>query len=210
VPGLTAVIVDQWALVRLGIGAVLRSLDVRVVGDDASARDGLQSARNTRPDLVVFGSHLDVAVSQAVRQAAGLEPPPRILVLVDAASRDELAALFSAGADGALLRSATGDELSLALSDVLAGKRYLASAFVSVMAGATTATPGGTPEGTLTPKEREVLSLLAQGRSNRQIGEALYISGATVKTHLTHLYEKLGVNDRQQAISKALAEGLLT
>jgi DNA-binding NarL/FixJ family response regulator len=202
------VIVDQWALVRLGIGAVLRSLDVRVVGDDANARDGLQNARMGGASLVVFGSHLDVAVAQAVRQAARLEPAPRILVLLDAATRDELAAVFEAGADGALLRSATGEELSDALARVLAGERVLAPAFVPVLAGLLSA-PAGSTNGALTPKEREVLALLAQGRTNRQIAEALYISGATVKTHLAHLYEKLGVGDRQQAITQALAEGLL-
>ena len=73
----SAVIVDQWSLVRLGIGAVLRSLDVKVIGDEASARDGLQHARENVPDLVVFGSHLDVDVAHAVRQAARLDPPPR-------------------------------------------------------------------------------------------------------------------------------------
>jgi DNA-binding NarL/FixJ family response regulator len=207
------VIVDQWALVRLGIGAVLRALDVRVVGDEASAREGLQNARDAHPDLVVLGSHLDVAVDHAVRQAAALEPPPRILVLLDTATRDELAALFSAGADGALLRSATGDELSDALSRLLAGERVLAPAFVPVLAGAMSAPAGDGSEvrsdGALTPKEREVLALLARGRSNRQIAETLFISGATVKTHLAHLYEKLGVKDRQQAITQALAEGLL-
>jgi DNA-binding NarL/FixJ family response regulator len=213
VPAHSAVIVDQWALVRLGIGAVLRSLGHRVVGDDASARDGLQNARDSQADLVVLGSHLDVAVDQAVRQAAAMDPPPRILVLLDTATRDELAALFAAGADGALLRSATGDELSDALTRLLAGERVLAPAFVPVLAGVMTspAADGQMPrtDGALTPKEREVLALLAQGRSNRQIGEALFISGATVKTHLTHLYEKLGVKDRRQAIAQALAEGLL-
>ncbi len=157
---------------------------------------------------MVFGSHLDVAVPQAVRRAAALQPPPRILVLLDAATRADLAAVFSNGADGALLRSASGDDLNDALIRLLAGERVLAPAFVSVLAGVTTAaTPAA--DGALTPKEREVLSLLAQGRTNRQIGETLFISAGTVKTHLAHLYEKLGVTDRQQAITQALAEGIL-
>jgi DNA-binding NarL/FixJ family response regulator len=209
VPSGSAVIVDQWALVRLGIGAVLRSLGVRVVGDEASAREGLQIARAMPIDLVVFGSHLDVAVTQAVRQAADLQPAPRILVLLDAATRDELAAVFSSGADGALLRSATGEELSDALERLLAGERVLAPAFVPVMAGMSAPAAADAADGALTPKEREVLALLAQGRSNRQIAETLFISGATVKTHLTHLYEKLGVSDRQEAITQALAKGVL-
>jgi len=165
-------------------------------------------ARTSGPDLLVFGSHLDVAVGQAVRQAKQLEPPPRVLVLLDTATRDELADVFSQGADGALLRSASGEELADALTRLLAGERVLAPAFVSVLAGVTTPT-AGVVDGALTPKEREVLALLAQGRSNRQIAEALFISAATVKTHLSHLYEKLGVSDRQQAITQALAEGFL-
>ena len=205
---LAAVIVDQWSLVRLGIGAVLRSLDIRVVGDEASAREGLLGARTSSPDLFVFGSHLDVAVGQAVRQAKELEPTPRVLVLLDTATRDELADVFSQGADGALLRSASGEELADALNRLIAGERVLAPALVSVLAGVSTPTAGAV-DGMLTPKEREVLALLAQGRSNRQIAEALFISAATVKTHLSHLYEKLGVSDRQQAITQALAEGFL-
>jgi DNA-binding NarL/FixJ family response regulator len=205
----SAVIVDQWSLVRLGIGAVLRALDVKVVGDEASARDGLQHARDHAPDLVVFGSHLDVDVADAVRQAARLDPPPRILVLLDTVTRDELAEVFSSGADGALLRSATGEELASALKSLLAGERFLPPALVHVLAGAMTTAVSEPGNRLLTPKEREVLALLAQGRSNRQISETLFISGATVKTHLTHLYEKLGVKDRQQAITTALAEGLL-
>ena len=208
-PSLAAVIVDQWALVRLGIGAVLRSLEVRIVGDEASAREGLQVARVVQPDLMVFGSHLDVAVSEAVRKASALLPPPKILVLLDATTRDELAAVFSSGADGALLRSASGEELSDALTRLLAGERVLAPAFVSVLAGVMSTPGDGGQDNSLTPKEREVLALLAQGRSNREIAEALFISAATVKTHLSHLYEKLGVRDRQQAITQALAEGFL-
>jgi DNA-binding NarL/FixJ family response regulator len=207
---MTAVIVDQWALVRLGIGAVLRSLEVRIVGDEASAREGLQNARTISPDLIVFGSHLDVAVSHAVRQANNMSPRPRILVLLDAATRDELAEVFSSGADGALLRSATGEELADALTRLLAGERVLAPAFVTVLAGVMSSNgPAPAHDSALTPKEREVLALLAQGRTNREIAEALFISAATVKTHLSHLYGKLGVSDRQQAITHALAEGFL-
>lgn len=203
----TAVVVEQWDLVRLGIGAVLHAHEVDVIAEDARARDGLTRARNTPPDLVVFGAHLDVPAAEAVRLAAALTPKPRILVLLDAVTRDDLGAVFSAGADGALLRSVSGDELSDAVSRVLSGERVLSPAFVTVMAGMATASAD--EDGALTPKEREVLALLARGRSNRQMAEELFISAATVKTHLAHLYEKLGVRDRQQAIERALAEGLL-
>jgi DNA-binding NarL/FixJ family response regulator len=203
----TAVIVDQWGLVRLGIGAVLRASDVRVIAEESRARDALFTARKETPDLVVFGAHLDVPVAEAVRQAVELEPTPLVLVLLDAASRDDLAALFTAGAAGALLRSASGEELADAVKRLLAGERVLAPAFVRVLAGVSTA--AAADDGALTPKEREVLGLLARGRSNRQMADELFISAATVKTHLAHLYEKLGVRDRQEAIERALAEGLL-
>jgi DNA-binding NarL/FixJ family response regulator len=203
----TAVIVDSWGLVRLGIGAVLRATDVRVIAEEARARDGLLRVRQDQPTLVVFGSHLDVPVAEAVRQAAGLDSPPFVLVLLDAASRDDLAELFAAGADGALLRSVNGEELADAIARLLAGERVLAPAFVPVLAGMMSA--AADEDGALTPKEREVLGLLARGRSNRQIADELFIAAATVKTHLTHLYEKLGVTDRKEAITRALAEGLL-
>jgi DNA-binding NarL/FixJ family response regulator len=203
----TAVVVEQWDLVRLGIGAVLHANEVDVVVEDARARDGVTRARGTPPDLVVFGAHLDVPAPEAVRLAAALSPKPRILVLLDVVTRDDLGAVFSAGADGALLRSVSGDELSDAVTRVLGGERVLSPAFVTVMAGMSTTSAD--EDGALTPKEREVLALLARGRSNRQMADEMFISAATVKTHLAHLYEKLGVRDRQQAIERALAEGLL-
>jgi DNA-binding NarL/FixJ family response regulator len=207
VPGPSAVIVDQWGLVRLGIGAVLRAGGVRVVAEESRAQDALLHARREPPDLIVFGSHLDEPVTEAVSSAVALDPRPRVLVLLDNATRDTLANVFARGADGALLRSVGGEELADAVTRLLAGERVLAAAFVPIMAGmsAPTAEDGGP----LTGKEREVLALLAQGRTNRQIADALFISPATVKTHLGHLYEKLGVGDRQQAIAQAMAEGLL-
>src|SRR5207253_1393622 len=83
------VIVDQWGLVRLGIGAVLRASDVRVIAEESRARDGLMCARRDQPSLVVFGAHLDVPVAEAVRQATALDPAPLVLVLLDAASRED-------------------------------------------------------------------------------------------------------------------------
>jgi DNA-binding NarL/FixJ family response regulator len=207
-----AVIVDQWSLVRLGIGAVLRAGDIRVVGEESRAQDALMRARDEEPDLIVFGSHLDVPVAEAVRLAAALTHLPRILVLLNTATRDDLAALFTAGADGALLRSVTGNDLSEAVTRLLAGDRVLAPAFVPVLAGTMAAASDGDSdaENALTAKEREVLTLLAQGQTNREIADALFISSATVKTHLAHLYEKLGVGDRRAAIAHAVAEGLLS
>jgi two-component system, NarL family, nitrate/nitrite response regulator NarL len=212
----SAVIADQWGLVRLGIGAVLRAAEVLVVGEEAHADGALLLARSAAPDLVIFGSHLDIPIVEATRLAAALAHGPQVLVLLDTATADDLAALFSAGAKGALLRSATGDELADAVTRLLNGERVLAPAFVPVLAGVTTAASadseaedGKESTATLTPKERQVLALLAKGHSNREIAEDLFIAAATVKTHLEHLYAKLGVTSRRAALSRALAEGLL-
>src|SRR5438445_60 len=85
-------------------------------------------------EVEVFGSHRDMAVVGVVRQAIAADAPPRVLVLLDTATRDDLAALFAAGASGALLRSATGDELADAVIRLLRGERVLAPAFVPVLA----------------------------------------------------------------------------
>ena len=185
------------------------------MGEEAHADGALLLARSAAPDLVIFGSHLDIPIVEATRLAAGLAHEPQVLVLLDTATADDLAALFSAGARGALLRSATGAELADAVTRLLNGERVLAPAFVPVLAGVTTAASADSEDGkeggavTLTPKERQVLALLAKGHSNREISDELFIAAATVKTHLEHLYAKLGVTSRRAALARALAEGLL-
>lgn len=199
--------VDQWALVRLGITAVLESAGVRVVAEEASGRDGLLRARALEPTLVVLGAMGDLSLVDAVSQAAQLPVRPRIMVLVTALDPAEVRALMAVGPDAVLVRSAGADEVRDALDRMVAGERVVAPALVtSVMDGLQA---GEVADGPLTTKELEVLAKLAEGRTNQQIAEALFVTPATVKTHLSHIYAKLGVASRQEALTRALALGLL-
>jgi DNA-binding NarL/FixJ family response regulator len=146
-------------------------------------------------------------VYEVVRRAHLLEGV-RVVVVVDQVSRDELVGLLTAGAHAVLSRSADAAEIASALRQVSKGERSLGPALLSLLVGAVEM-EGIDGDGLLTPKEREVLTRLARGRSNREIAEELFVTAATVKTHLGHIYVKLGVTGRQEAIARAVELGLL-
>jgi DNA-binding NarL/FixJ family response regulator len=202
-----AVVVDQWALVRLGITAVLEAAGVDVVAEEASGRDGLLRARTLEPDLLVLGAMSDLTLPEALGQARQLPVRPRVLVLVSALVPADVSELMALGPEGVLVRSAGADELRDAVVRLRAGERVVAPALLGAVMDGLQA--GDATAGPLTTKEQEVLARLAEGRSNSQIAEALFVTPATVKTHLSHIYAKLGVANRQEALARAVALGLL-
>ena len=204
-----AVIVDQWALVRLGIAAVLTAREVETIAEFEHGRDGIAWARANQADLLVLGNHLDRPALDVVTEAATLDLVPKVTLLLTNPSRDEMSALLSAGADALLVRSVGGDELNESLDRVEAGERVIAPALLPLLVGAMSPS-APEPNSLLTGKEREVLAALAAGSSNQQIAEALFVTIATVKTHLAHIYAKLDAKDRHEAIARAVALGLLT
>ncbi|MEO7443023.1 MAG: response regulator transcription factor [Acidimicrobiales bacterium] len=211
---LTAVVVDEWPLLRLGIGQALKGSGVTVVGAAAGAEDGLRLVRARGAAVLVLGAHRDLPLVEAARRAKALASPPRVVVLLDQIDPADLAALRVVGVDALLGRSVAAEELAAALRRVDAGERVVSPALLPMLVGvlgpAATAVPAR-PDGPvpLTRKEIEVLVRLSGGRSNREIAEALYVTAATVKTHLGHIYAKLGVATRQEAVARAVALGLL-
>jgi DNA-binding NarL/FixJ family response regulator len=211
----TAIVVDRWPMVRLGIGEVLGAFAVRVVGEATKASEGLLLARTHEADLVVFGGTADGIGPGAVRLAKADGVTASVIVLVDGpASSSDLAALLSAGADALLVASVDRTELVDALERVLRGERVVSPSLGPTLAAGRRDAGSRAPEpgqrGPLTAKEVEVLRLLAQGHSNKQIARALYVSDATVKTHLQHIYAKLDAPGRHVALTKAAELGLLT
>ena len=206
-----AVVAEDWGLYRLGVCTALRPLGVRVVADTGSAREALRVLEGDGAELVVVGSVADLDQPEAVRRAKRAPGSPGVVALVAQSGPGEVARLLGAGADGLLARSSGARELADALRRVLDGERVVAPAFVPLLLGAVDlaarAQPGGASA--LTGKEREVLARLAEGRSNRAIASALCITPATVKTHLVHIYGKLGARDRHDALVRAVAQGLL-
>jgi DNA-binding NarL/FixJ family response regulator len=202
-----AVVVDQWALVRLGITAVLQSEGIEVVAEEAAGRDGLLRARTLEPSLLVLGAMADLSMAEAVNQARQLPVRPQVLVLVSAMVPADLRELMESAPDGVLVRSAGAEEVRDAIVRMRAGERVVAPALLgAVMDGLQ---GGAADAGPLTTKEQEVLARLAEGRSNQQIAEAMFVTPATVKTHLSNIYAKLGVGSRQEALARAVALGLL-
>ena len=207
--GLRAVVIDEWALFRQGVTSVLQGLGVEVVGEAQGAADGLMRLWSSRPELLVAGSPAHSRLPDLVAQARKAYPDLRILALLPASEAGEMRPVLSSGADAVLTRLASADELEQAVRKVVAGERVVAVAALSVLVGRVQ--PAEEPVAThpLTAKELEVLSLLAKGLANREIADTLVVSTATVKSHLAHIYEKLAVNSRQEAVGRAIELGLL-
>lgn len=210
----TAVVVDEWPLVRLGIAQALRSAGCRVVGESHQGEAGLREAEALDADFLLLGAIRDIPVPDLVRRAMTAELRTKVIVLLDHVSRDELAALVSVGVDALLVRSLRPEELLDAVDRVAAGERVVGSRLMPLLVGMLgppdAAEETEEADGALTRKELEVLARLAEGRSNREIADALFVTTATVKTHLGHIYTKLGVDSRQAAVAEAVAQGLLT
>jgi DNA-binding NarL/FixJ family response regulator len=205
----TVVVVDGWELMRLGLRAALGPLGVWVIAEASVARDGLRVVRSTGAGLLVLGETTDLLPRVAVARAKALRDPPTVLALAGLPDPEELAALLGAGVDGLLLRSTGVDELAETLQRLRAGERSVAPALLPLLVGVIDLAPVEPGAPLLTDKEREVLARLAEGYSNRAIAEALSVSPATVKTHLAHIYEKLGAGNRRDALVRAIARGIL-
>ena len=206
------VVVDEWPLVRLGLQTILESLGARVSGADV-ARDGLRAVSDAEADLLIVGTITDLTPSEVIHRAKQLRKSLIVVALVAQASRAEVGRLLGAGADALLERSVGAEELEDALRRLTAGERVLAPSLVPALLGAVDGGGGAQVSGgggLLTAKEREVLARLAEGRSNAAIAAALHVTPATVKTHLAHIYEKLGAGDRNEAVVRAVALGLLS
>lgn len=215
----TAVVVDEWPLVRVGIAQTLRSLDIAVLAEVSHAEEAVRVVEARRARYLLIGAARDLTLPETARRARALAAPPKILVLVDQIGREDVGALRAVGIDALLPRSVSPGDLADAVARVRRGERVVAPALLSVLvrflgpAGPAgdadaVALPDGRPEA-LTRKELEVLARLSEGRTNREIAEALYITPATVKSHLAHIYVKLGVAGRQEAMARAVALGLL-
>lgn len=163
-----------------------------------------------RPDVVLMDLRMpELDGDAATAEILAAEPGVRVLILTTYESDDQILAAIEAGATGYLLKAAPESEILAGVRATARGETALApsaaAALVRLAAGS--ATVGTGPS--LTPRELDVLRLVAQGSSNPAIGRALFLSEATVKTHLGHVFEKLGVNDRTRAVTRAMELRLL-
>lgn len=189
---------DDREVVRLGLIALLtRDPDVEVVADAASVADLVRLARRHAPDVTIVAA--DLAGTREVREAA---PGTAVLVLSDRPDDDVLFASIAAGASGFLLTKAPAGELLDAVRHLAAGRSLLdteVTATVLERLRAARHVPADERLARLSSRELEILTLVAEGRSNLEIAEALFLSEKTVKNHLTHVMTKLGVARRTEA-----------
>jgi DNA-binding NarL/FixJ family response regulator len=206
-------LVDDHAVVREGLRAFLElQAGIEVVGEAADGDQALREADSLAPDVIL----MDLVMPKldgvaAMRQLRARESRARVVVLTSFLDEERLLPAIQAGAAGYLLKNAEPSELARAVRAAHAGETIIdptvAARLVSALADARA--PAHADAERLTRREREVLALIARGRSNKRIALELEISEKTVKTHVGHVLEKLGVADRTQAALLAVRDGLV-
>jgi DNA-binding NarL/FixJ family response regulator len=201
------VIADDHPVVRAGLRAMLsKEADFLLVGEASTGSEAVEQAVRLRPDVVLMDLRLpglDGAAATAQIRAHGL--PTAVLILTTYESTVDILRAIEAGATGYLLKDAQSEELLAAIRAVVQGKAVLAPTVATRLVHQV----GKPAKMALSARELEVLALVAQGASNKEIARALHVSEATVKSHLLHLFGKLEVSDRTAAVTVALERKLL-
>ncbi|MFF4103256.1 response regulator [Streptomyces sp. NPDC001903] len=206
-PMTTILLCDDHAVVRAGLLALLGSApDIEVLGEAGSGEEAVALAAKLRPDVVLMDLQLGEGIDgvEATRRITAVTDPPHVLVLTTYDTDADVTRAIAAGATGYLLKAERPEELFAAIHSAAAGRTTLSPPVASrVMAQLRGSRP------TLTDRELDILGQLARGLGNRDIARALFISEATVKTHLGRIYDKLGVDTRAGAVSVAKEQRLL-
>lgn len=200
-------VADDHPIVRGGIVSLLETApDMEVVGQASTGLEAVSLALGLGPDLVLMDLRMPgLDGDQATARILAERPDTRVIILTTYESDDSILGAIEAGASGYLLKAAPQEEILAGIRSVARGEVALAPSIAALLVKRVTAPP--TP--TLSPREAEVLALVAQGLSNPAIAAKLYVGEATVKTHLGHVFEKLDVNDRTRAVTRAMELGLL-
>jgi DNA-binding NarL/FixJ family response regulator len=204
-------IVDDHPVVRDGLSGMFASTaEFSVLGQASDGAEAVRLAEALRPDVILMDLRMPgldgvAAITELARRGVAA----RVLVLTTYDTDSDVLAAVEAGATGYLLKDAPRAELVRAVRAAANGEAVLAPS-VAARLMSRVRTPDVTVEEPLSARELEVLELVAAGNTNREAAARLFISEATVKTHLLHIYEKLGVSDRAAAVAEAFNRGLLT
>jgi DNA-binding NarL/FixJ family response regulator len=201
-------IVDDHPVVRDGLrGLFADDPDFQVVGEAANGAEAVARVEHLGADVVLMDLRMpEMGGVEAITRLRRTAPAVRVLVLTTYDTDSDVLPAIEAGATGYLLKDAPREELIRAVRAAFAGEAVLSPAVASRLMGQVRKPP---PE-VLSQRELEVLALIADGATNRQAAAKLFVSEATVKTHLLHIYEKLGVRDRAAAVAEAYRRRLLT
>ena len=198
-------IVDDHPIVRAGLRAVVQRRGFTVVGEAGSGEEAVEQASTLRPDVVLcdlrLGDGMDgVATTAALR---ALPAPPAVIILTTFDHDAQIVRAVEAGAAGYLLKDVSTDAIARAITDAAAGALVIGPGDERLIAALRA------PRVALTAREVEVLRCIDEGGSNREIADRLFVSEATVKTHVVHLLEKLGVPSRSAAAAEGRRRGLI-
>jgi len=196
--------VDDHALLRTGVANIInQEPDLHVVAEAGNGVEALDAFDQHRPDVTLLDLRMPVMEGvEAIRRIRERDPRALVIVLTTYDTDEEISRALKAGAKAYVLKDIAADELVTCIRDVLAGKTYIAPAAAAKLAE-------GVTRVRLTPRELSALRLMADGKANKEIASALDIAERTVKTHLGHLFEKLGVTSRTEAIRVATRRGLV-
>lgn len=195
-------LVDDHLVVRSGLRALLGTQpDLEVVAEASSGEEALQLVREYLPAVVVMDLAMGPGMDgiEAIRQIRDLNSGQAILVFTTYDSDADIVRAVDSGAMGYLLKDAAPEEIFAAIRGAVQGRSVMSPPVASRLFQQLR-----NPDEVLTPREAELLGLLTEGLSNRELGQRLFISEATVKTHLAHIYSKLGVDSRAAAIATAI------
>jgi DNA-binding NarL/FixJ family response regulator len=200
----SVLIVDDHALLRTGVANIINhEPDLQVIAEASNGLEAVDAFERHRPDVTLLDLRMPVMEGvEAVRRIRERDPQAKVIVLTTYDTDEDISRALKAGAKAYILKDIAADALIACIHDVLNGKTYLAPAAAAKLAERVTKVQ-------LTPRELATLRSMAQGRSNKEVASELGISERTVKTHLGHLFQKLGVTSRTEAVRVASHRGLV-
>ncbi len=208
------VLADDHALFRAGIASLLQAWGLEVVGEAANGVEALELTRRLRPDLVLMDITMpDCNGLEATRLIKAELPETRIVIVTVSDDDEDLFEAVKSGAEGYLLKDMSREDLRVTLEAVATGEpalsRGLAAKILDEFGRLARDGPAKQPEDELTPRERDVLQLVAEGATNREVSAALFLSEHTVNFHMRNILHKLHLRNRAQAVAYAIRSGLL-
>ena len=198
-------VVDDHVLLRQGIAGILASeADIALVAEAANGAEAVETFARVRPDVTLMDLQMPVLSGiEAIQRIRSGAPQARIIVLTTYPGDVQAVKALKAGASGYLLKSSLIDELLRAIRAVHGGRRYIPADVAQEIALHAAEEP-------LSAREVDILALVAAGKANKVVAHELSVSEQTVKAHLRTIFQKLGVNDRTQAVTTALRRGIIT
>jgi len=204
---------EDHTVVRQGLRSILeQQAGINVIAEAENGREAVQIAEKLKPDLVLMDFSMpELNGLEATRQIKQRVPEVKVLILTRHANQEYVKSILRAGASGYLIKKSAADELVLAIQSVCCGDSFLDSSISKmVIEGFLHRSEGETLEVKITPRQREVLQLIAEGHPNREIASILHISVKTVDNHRANLMGKLGLNSNADLIQYAIRKGIIS